>query len=132
VHLDDVAPEDLVFQIVRRLVTDLQQAGFSLAETSFSKALGSLRDFFRGKAVVDMPGNPYLVRWTAHALAKVEILGIDRVEIERAILEYDHVRRQNPGAAAWRINAGRLVIVYQHPDQGDRSAARVVTVWRKR
>lgn len=80
----------------------------------------------------DVPGRPYILRWTAHALAKVEILGIDRTRVERAVLESDHFRRPNSGAAAWRINAGRLVIVYEHPDQGDPSAARIVTVWRRR
>ncbi|MGH3932790.1 MAG: hypothetical protein ACRDTF_22770 [Pseudonocardiaceae bacterium] len=53
VHLDDVQPEDLVFQIVRQLVTDLERAGFTFAEKSFRKALGGLRDFLRGKFVLD-------------------------------------------------------------------------------
>ncbi len=53
VHLDDVQLEDLVFQIVRQLVFDLKQAGFTFAETSFRNALGSLRDFLRGRVVVD-------------------------------------------------------------------------------
>jgi hypothetical protein len=53
VHLDDVQPEDLVYQIVRQLVTDLKQAGFSLAETRFRNALGSVRDFFRGRVAIE-------------------------------------------------------------------------------
>ncbi|MGH8921111.1 MAG: hypothetical protein ACRD0H_22725, partial [Actinomycetes bacterium] len=53
VHLDDVAPEDLVFQIVRQLVTDLQRVGFTLAETSFRNSLGKLRDFLRGRFTVE-------------------------------------------------------------------------------
>jgi hypothetical protein len=53
VHLDDVAPEDLVFQIVRQLVSDLTQAGFDLAESRFRNALGSVRDFFRGRIGVE-------------------------------------------------------------------------------
>jgi len=53
VHLDDVQPEDLVFQIVRQLVTDLKQAGVTFAETSFRNALGGLRDFLRGRVVID-------------------------------------------------------------------------------
>ena len=53
VHLDDVQPEDLVFQIVRQLVADLKQAGFTFAETSFRNTLGGLRDFFRGRAALD-------------------------------------------------------------------------------
>jgi hypothetical protein len=34
-------------------VSDLKQAGFSFAETRFGNALGSLRDFLRGRVVVD-------------------------------------------------------------------------------
>lgn len=75
-----------------------------------------------------MSGSPYTVRWTAYALGKVEFLGIDRAEVERSVLEFDHVRRRNPGSAGWRITAGRVVIGYQHPDEGDPSVARIVTV----
>lgn len=39
-ELNDVTPPDIVFQIVRQLVTDLDSAGFSFAGTSF-------REFFR-------------------------------------------------------------------------------------
>lgn len=53
VHLDDVAPEDLVFQIVRQLVTDLQEAGVPLAETSFRTSLGKVQDFLRGRFAVE-------------------------------------------------------------------------------
>ena len=53
VHLDDVQPEDLVFQIVRQLVSDLKQVGFTFAEKSFRNALGGLRDFFRGRVAVE-------------------------------------------------------------------------------
>ena len=45
VHLDDVQPEDLVFQIVRQLVTDLKRVGFTFAETSFRNALGAFATF---------------------------------------------------------------------------------------
>lgn len=79
-----------------------------------------------------MPGSPYIVRWTAHALVKVEVLGIDATQVERSVLEYDAVRRPNPGSAGWRVDAGRLVIVYEHPDGEDPSAARIVTLWRRR
>ncbi|MGH3940630.1 MAG: hypothetical protein ACRDTG_18735, partial [Pseudonocardiaceae bacterium] len=52
-HLDDVQPEDLVFQIVRQLVTDLQRAGVTFAEKSFRKSLGKLGDFLRGRVTVE-------------------------------------------------------------------------------
>jgi hypothetical protein len=53
VHLDDVQPEDLVYQIVRQLVVDLTEAGFSFAETKFRSALGGVRDFFKGRVDLD-------------------------------------------------------------------------------
>ncbi len=53
VHLDDVQPEDLVYQIVRQLVVDLAEAGFSFAETKFRGALGGVRDFFKGRIDLD-------------------------------------------------------------------------------
>lgn len=53
VHLDDVQPEDLVFQIVRQLVSDLKQAGFSTTETKFNNTLERVRDFFRGGIEVE-------------------------------------------------------------------------------
>ncbi|MGI8814731.1 MAG: hypothetical protein ACR2G2_05435 [Pseudonocardia sp.] len=53
VHLDDIQPEDLVYQIVRQLVTDLSAAGFSFAEMKFRNALGGVRDFFKGRVTLD-------------------------------------------------------------------------------
>jgi len=53
VHLDDVQPEDLVYQIVRQLVSDLTGAGFSVAETKFRNALSGVRDFFKGRVALD-------------------------------------------------------------------------------
>jgi len=51
--LHDVQSEDLVFQIVRQLVTDLKHVGFTFGETAFRNALGGLRDFFQGRVVAD-------------------------------------------------------------------------------
>lgn len=45
--LNDVQPEDLVFQIVRQLVSDLKQAGFTIGESRLRGALDSLRGFFQ-------------------------------------------------------------------------------------
>jgi hypothetical protein len=53
VHLDDVQPEDLVFQIVRQLVADLDQAGFPWAGTKFSNSLRSIREFLRGRFIME-------------------------------------------------------------------------------
>lgn len=79
-----------------------------------------------------MTVGPFLVRWTAHAYTKSAVLGLDHGEVERVVLEHDEDRRRNPGSAAWRVTSGLLVIVYSHPDHGDRSLARIVTLWRRR
>jgi hypothetical protein len=73
---------------------------------------------------------PRLVRLTDHALAKAELLGIARTDIEQAVLTRHRQRRRNTGAADWLIVAGRLAIAYNHPDGDDDLVARVVTLWR--
>jgi hypothetical protein len=50
--------------------------------------------------------------------------------VERAVLELHPIRELNKGQAAWRVDAGSFVVVY------DRSAGlnsvRIVSVWAKR
>ncbi len=46
--IEDVQPEDLVLQIVRQLVADLQAAGMNLGAQRFRGFFQSLRDRFRG------------------------------------------------------------------------------------
>lgn len=77
VHLDDVQPEDLVYQIVRQLVSDLTEAGFSFAETKFRGALGSVRDFFKGRVTLD----------------KAE-LGLDPVKLSLRFEEFPTARKE--------------------------------------
>jgi predicted secreted Zn-dependent protease len=79
-----------------------------------------------------VPTDPIAVRWTRHALDKAQKLGFARHDVESVLLERHRERRRNAGKAAWRVAAGRLVIVYEHPDGDDPLAARVVTVWRRR
>ena len=43
-----------------------------------------------------------------------------------------HIRRRNARSADWLVTSSRLVIAYDHPDHGDASTARVVTLWRRR
>jgi hypothetical protein len=76
--------------------------------------------------------DPVSVRWTHHALDKARQLGFARQDVEAMLLERHRDRRRNKGEAAWRIVAGRLVILYEHPDGDDPLAARVVTLWRRR
>jgi hypothetical protein len=79
-----------------------------------------------------MPGAPTSVRWTNHALDKAGQLGFSRHDVEAALLDGHHERMRNKGSAAWQIATGRLVIIYEYPDDEDVFAARVVTIWRRR
>jgi hypothetical protein len=79
-----------------------------------------------------VPPAPFRVRWTAHALEKSWLLDVPQRDVERAVIERHHVRRRNARSADWRVRTGRLVIVYSHPDHGDDSTARIVTLWRWR
>jgi hypothetical protein len=36
------------------------------------------------------------------------------------------------GAAEWRVDAGRFVVIYDYPDDGDLDTVRIVSVWSKR
>jgi hypothetical protein len=72
------------------------------------------------------------VRWTDHAYVKANLLGAARTDIERALIERHHARQANAGAASWRISTGPWVILYDHPDGGDQTTARIVTLWRRR
>jgi len=42
------------------------------------------------------------------------------------------MREPNQGEAAWRLDAGRFVVLYDHPHAMDIDAVRIVTVWTKR
>jgi len=75
---------------------------------------------------------PTRVRWTDHALEKAAWLGMTRVDAEHVVLDRHHARRRNARSADWLIVAGSFVIAYDHPDQGDPTGARIVTLWRRR
>ncbi len=76
--------------------------------------------------------DPISVRWTRHALDKAQQLGFSRHDVEAALLAGHSGRRRNRGNAGWRVIAGRLVVVYEHPDAGDPLVAGIVTIWRQR
>jgi hypothetical protein len=78
-----------------------------------------------------VPADPIFVSWTLHALDKARQLGFARSDIEAAVLGGHGQRRRNDGKAGWLVMGGRLVVVYEHPDEGDPLTARVVTVWRR-
>jgi len=76
-------------------------------------------------------GEPRKVRWTDHALAKVDHLAIARADVEQVVLDDHHTRQANTGAADWLVRSGRLVVAYNHPDQDEDLAALIVTLWRR-
>jgi hypothetical protein len=71
-------------------------------------------------------------RWTLHAEDRLPQRGLTRATVERAVKEFHPIRVTNDGAAEWRIDAGRFVVVYDHPDDGDIDAVRIVSAWPKR
>ncbi|HEX5853110.1 MAG TPA: hypothetical protein VFY36_08455 [Solirubrobacteraceae bacterium] len=70
------------------------------------------------------------ITWTFHAEERLSQRGLTRARVERAIQELHPIREINKGRAAWRVDAGSFVVVY------DRSASlnsiRIVSVWVKR
>lgn len=73
---------------------------------------------------------PRRIEWTDHALAKAELLGIARADVEDTILSQHERRTRNTGAADWLLVSGRLVTAYDYP-AGDELTALVVTLWRR-
>jgi hypothetical protein len=70
--------------------------------------------------------------WTIHAEDRLPQRGLTRARVEHAVRELHPIREANKGPAEWRVDAGRFVIVYDHPDGDDIDAVRIVSVWSKR
>ena len=70
--------------------------------------------------------------WTTHALERLNERGLSRDEIERTVRRLHPHRRPNEGEADWRIDTRRFVVLYDHIDQNDLDAVRIVTAWGKR
>jgi hypothetical protein len=75
---------------------------------------------------------PSIVRWTDHALTKADFLDIARANVEDAVLDHFAARMRNGGAGDWKLVRDRMVVIFNHPDEGEDIAARVVTLWRQR
>lgn len=73
---------------------------------------------------------PHRVAFTDHAAERAAQYAIPHVEVADVALEEHARRRGNPGAADWRVRRGGLVVVYDWPDEGDETTARVVSLWR--
>jgi hypothetical protein len=72
-----------------------------------------------------------MVEWTDHALAKAQLLGIARADVEDAILAQRERRSRNAGAADWLVVSGRLAVAHNYPSD-DELTALVVILWRRR
>jgi Domain of unknown function (DUF4258) len=70
--------------------------------------------------------------WTMHAEERLSERGITRDAVELAIREGHPVHETNEGAADWRVDVGRFVVVYDHPHGDDINAVRIISVWSKR
>ncbi len=73
---------------------------------------------------------PRLIEWTDHALAKAQLLGIVRSDVEDAVLAHHERRSRNTGAADWLLAFGRIAVAYNFPAADDLTAL-VVTLWRR-
>lgn len=76
-------------------------------------------------------GLPHRIVWSDHAVVKAALLGVTRTDVEDAVLEGHDERTRNTGAADWLVVVRRIAIAYNHPDGGDSTTARVVTLWRR-
>jgi len=70
--------------------------------------------------------------WTLHGEERLHQRGLTRTRVERAVQELHPIREANEGEAEWRVDAGRFVVVYDHPDNRDIDAVRIVSAWTKR
>jgi hypothetical protein len=79
-----------------------------------------------------LPLSPSIVVWTEHAEAKAALLGLPVTDIESFVLEHHSARLANHRAGDWMVRTNRLAVVYNYPDADDKTAARIVTLWRRR
>lgn len=68
------------------------------------------------------------ITWTIHAAERLPQRGLTRERVERAVRDLHPIREDNEGEAEWRVDAGRFVVVYAHPDGEDAGAIRIVSV----
>jgi hypothetical protein len=72
--------------------------------------------------------------WTIHAEGKCRSRLLHRAEVERVVRAGHGARRINRGRADWMTqgllaDGRRIVVVYDHPNHGDRRTAQIVSVW---
>lgn len=71
---------------------------------------------------------PSRIRLRTHA----ERRGIGLDTIEELVLERFASRRANAGHAAWRVERRGVVVLFDHPVDGDETVALVRSAWRAR
>jgi hypothetical protein len=69
------------------------------------------------------------ITWTFHAEERLTQRGLTRARVERAVRELHPIREINRGRAAWRVDAGRFVVVYDRA--AEPNSVRIVSVWSK-
>lgn len=57
--------------------------------------------------------------WTFHALERLTERGLTREDVEQAVGDEHPIRKANSGEADWRVDTGRIVVLYDCPDKGD-------------
>lgn len=73
---------------------------------------------------------PSIFEWTLHARVKAGREALVPTDIEGAVAEHHDERRRNPREADWLLTVRRLVVAYNWPLEGDRTRARIISVWR--
>jgi hypothetical protein len=70
--------------------------------------------------------------WTFHALERLSERGLTREDVEQAVRDEHPIREANSGEADWRVDTGRMAVLYDYPDKDDINTIRIVTAWPKR
>lgn len=71
-------------------------------------------------------------KWTIHAQERLPQRELTQARVERAVRELHALREANHGAAEWRGDTGRFVVLYDHADGDSIDAVRIVSVWSER
>jgi nucleoside-triphosphatase THEP1 len=121
--LADMQPEDLIFQVVRQLVTDLEKAGFSVGAKKFGEFFRRLRDDFNtivGLEAIEVGTNPLKFKF------KLQDLSTERRQFRRLLQGqlpkvYDLVNREIlDGAREWLVKNGHADDILIIVDEIDR------------
>jgi hypothetical protein len=73
---------------------------------------------------------PSRIILTRHAAGRARRYRITEHDVAATVLEGHAMRRRNRDGD-WRVSRAGLLVVYNWPDRGDATAARVVTLWRE-